>query len=174
MNIMPNILRKKSHSTERNPRLLDSIGWRILSELQRDARIPYAELGRRVGLSTSSAMERVRRLEEAGIITGYRAEVHPSNVGYPVLAFILINVVGDFLSHIARVSRDMPEVLECYKITGRDSFIMKVAVPSVSDLQLLIDRMTPFVATTTSVVLSEIVTTRVVEPGKLPPERKQK
>jgi Lrp/AsnC family leucine-responsive transcriptional regulator len=170
---MPKIIRKKGRSAERDPKLLDSIGWKILSELQLDARIPYAELGRRVGLSTSSAMERVRRLEESGIITGYRAVVHPSSVGYPVSAFILINVVGDFLSHIAKVSREMPEILECYRITGKDSFIMKVAVPSVSDLQILIDRMTPFVATTTSVVLSEIVTSRVVEPCKPPLERKQ-
>jgi Lrp/AsnC family transcriptional regulator, leucine-responsive regulatory protein len=147
-------------------KLLDNIGWKILVELQQNARAPFAELGRRVGLSTPAVMERIRRMEEAGIINGYRAEVDYSKVGYNILAFLRINVVGDFMPRIMKVARDLPEVLECYRVTGADSFIMKVAVESVDELEKLIDRLTPYVATTTSVVLSSIVIRRVIEPRK--------
>jgi Lrp/AsnC family leucine-responsive transcriptional regulator len=161
---MPKVIKKKAHSTEHTLKLLDRIGWKILGELQRDGRLPFAELGRRVGLSTPATMERVHRLQEAGIITGFRAEVDHKKVGYPIVAFVRVNVVGNFLPHVIKVSREMPEVLECYRVTGADSFIIRVAVRSVDDLQSVIDRFTPFVATTTSVVLSAIVTSRIIEP----------
>jgi Lrp/AsnC family leucine-responsive transcriptional regulator len=161
---MPKFIKKRSHSAEDSTKLLDRIGWKILGELQRDGRLPFAELGRRVGLSTPATMERVHRLQEAGIITGFRAEVDHKKVGYPIVAFVRVNVVGNFLPHVIKVSREMPEVLECYRVTGADSFIIRVAVRSVDDLQSVIDRFTPFVATTTSVVLSAIVTSRIIEP----------
>jgi Lrp/AsnC family leucine-responsive transcriptional regulator len=78
-------------------------------------------------------------------------------------------VVGDFMPRIMRVAEDTPEVLECHRITGSDSFIMKVAVGSVDELQTVIDRMTPYVATTTSIVLSTIVADRVLEPKQRDP-----
>jgi Lrp/AsnC family leucine-responsive transcriptional regulator len=161
---MPKFIKKRYHSAEDSTKLLDRIGWKILGELQRDGRLPFAELGRRVGLSTPATMERVHRLQEAGIITGFRAEVDHKKVGYPIVAFVRVNVVGNFLPHVIKVSREMPEVLECYRVTGADSFIIRVAVRSVDDLQSVIDRFTPFVATTTSVVLSAIVTSRIIAP----------
>jgi Lrp/AsnC family leucine-responsive transcriptional regulator len=161
---MPKVIKKNAYSTEHTLKLLDRIGWKILGELQRDGRLPFAELGRRVGLSTPATMERVHRLQEAGIITGFRAEVDHKKVGYPIVAFVRVNVVGNFLPHVIKVSREMPEVLECYRVTGADSFIIRVAVRSVDDLQSVIDRFTPFVATTTSVGLSAIVTSRIIEP----------
>jgi Lrp/AsnC family transcriptional regulator, leucine-responsive regulatory protein len=161
---MPKLIKKKPHLAEDNAKLLDRIGWKILRELQSDGRLPFAELGRRVGLSTPATMERVHRLQEAGIITGFRAEVDHKKVGYPIVAFVRVNVVGNFLPHVIKVSREMPEVLECYRVTGADSFIIRVAVRSVDDLQSVIDRFTPFVATTTSVVLSAIVTSRIIQP----------
>lgn len=161
---MPKFIKKGSHSAEDSTKLLDRIGWKILGELQRDGRLPFAELGRRVGLSTPATMERVHRLQEAGIITGFRADVDHKKVGFPIVAFVRVNVVGNFLPHVIKVSREMPEVLECYRVTGADSFIIRVAVRSVDDLQSVIDRFTPFVATTTSVVLSAIVTSRIIEP----------
>jgi len=147
-------------------KLLDAIGWKILLELQHNARAPFSELGRRVGLSAPAVLERIRRMEEAGIITGYRAEIDHAKVGNRILAFIRINVVGDFMPRIMKVARELPEVLECYRVTGADSFIMKVGVENVDDLEKLIDRLTPYVATTTSLVLSSIVTRRVIEPKK--------
>jgi Lrp/AsnC family leucine-responsive transcriptional regulator len=169
---MPKIIKKKTPSSESSSKPLDSIGWNILRELQRNARTPFTELGRRVGLTTPAVMERIRRMEEADIITGYRAEVNNQKIGYPILAFVRVSVVGDFMPRIMRVAEDASEVLECHRVTGSDSFIMKVAVGSVDELQTVIDRMTPYVATTTSIVLSTIVADRILEPKQ--PDRNAK
>src|SRR5579862_6677683 len=115
----------RADTTPATNKLLDEIGWKILNQLQLNARLPLTELGRRVGLSTPAAGERVRRMEEAGIILGYRAQLDYEKVGYPVLAFIRISVAGEFLSRITKISREMPEVLECHRVTGSDSFIIK-------------------------------------------------
>lgn len=142
---------------------MDSIDWKILKELQRDARTSYAELGRRVGLTTPAVIERVRKLEDAGIITGYRAEIDAAKVGLPITAFIRMSITGVDYSHIIEVAENATEVLECHRGTGGDSFIMKVAVSSVEHLQNLIDRLTPYGITTTSIVLSSPVKSRVIE-----------
>src|ERR1700733_10063655 len=101
-------------------RLLDPIGWSILTELQENARIQLAELGRRVGLSNPAVIERVRRMEEAGIITGYRAEINHGKIGLPVCAFIRIRVVGNLIPRVIDVAKKMPEVYECHRISGED------------------------------------------------------
>lgn len=144
-------------------KLLDERGWRILKELQQDGRLPFAELGRRVGLSTPAIVERVRNLEAAGVLTGYRAEVDLAKLGLPILAFIRVNVVGDVLGRITALAREMPEVLECHRGTGSDSFTLKVAVASVVHLERVIDRLTPHGTTATSIVLSSPVQGRVVD-----------
>ncbi|HLM02376.1 MAG TPA: Lrp/AsnC family transcriptional regulator [Pyrinomonadaceae bacterium] len=142
---------------------MDSIDWKILKELQQDARISYAELGRRVGLTTPAVIERVRKLEDAGIITGYRAEIDAAKVGLPITAFIRMSITGVDYSRIIEVAEQANEILECHRGTGGDSFIMKVAVSSVEHLQNLIDRLTPYGITTTSIVLSSPVKSRVIE-----------
>jgi Lrp/AsnC family leucine-responsive transcriptional regulator len=142
---------------------MDGIDWKILKELQMDARVSYAELGRRVGLTTPAVIERVRKLEDAGIITGYRAEIDAAKVGLPITAFIRMSITGVDYSHIIEVAENAPEVLECHRGTGGDSFIMKVAVSNVEHLQNLIDRLTPYGITTTSIVLSSPVKSRVIE-----------
>lgn len=141
----------------------DFIDKKILTLLQDDARTSYAELGRRVGLTTPAVIERVRKLEHAGVITGYRAEVDTAKVGLPITAFIRMSITGIDYSHIIEVAQGSPEVLECHRGTGGDSFIMKVAVSSVEHLQELIDRLTPYGITTTTIVLSSPVKRRNVE-----------
>ena len=148
--------------TLQSSRLLDGVGWRILAELQEDARVSYTELGRRVGLSTPAVAERVRQLEAAGIVRGFRAEIDLAKVGLPILAVLRMSVVGDVLSEITQVAQELPEVIECHRGTGADSFIMKVAVASVEHLERLIDRLTPFGTTSTSIVLSAPVPRRAV------------
>ncbi len=138
--------------------LLDSIGWNILRELQANARIPFAELGRRVGLSTPAVAERVRNMEEAGIILGYRTEVEPMACGYNVKAFIRVNVAGDKLQHFIELARSRSEVLECHRVTGAESFILKVAVQDMDHLEKVIDSFMPYVATTSSMILSSAIT----------------
>ncbi len=134
--------------------LLDDIGWKILGELQQNARIPFAELGRRVGLSTPAVTERVHKMEEEGIIVGYRAQVNPAKVGLSILAFINVKVGGENLAHFTELASNRPEVLECHRVTGAESFLLKAAVADVAHLERLLDSLMPYVATTTSMVLS--------------------
>ena len=142
--------------------MLDDTGWRLLHELQENARLSYAELGRRVSLTLPAVAERIRKMEDAGIITGYRAELNPARIGLPISAFIRISIVGDVFTRITKVVRELPEVLECHRSTGADSFIMKVQVRSVEHLESLIDKLTPFGSTATSIVLSSPVKRRVL------------
>jgi len=151
-------------------RQLDGVGLKILHELQHNARMPYAELGRRVGLSTPAVMERVKRLEETGVIAGYRAQLNEEAIGYPVKAFIsLHNVDGNVLSRIAKLTKTIPELLECHRVTGDSSYILKVVAASVRDLERIIDKLSPLAATSTSLVLSTVVADRVLAP-RLDPE----
>ncbi|MBI5440613.1 MAG: Lrp/AsnC family transcriptional regulator [Deltaproteobacteria bacterium] len=138
-------------------------GWAILRELQLDARLSFSELGRRVGLSTPAVAERVRNLEAAGVIVGYRADIDPRKLGRPILAVVRLNVVGDVLPRVTALVRGLPEVLECHRGTGGDSFTLKVAVATVGNLEALIDRLTPFGTTSTSIVLSSPVERRLIE-----------
>lgn len=146
--------------------MIDEIDWKILKELQINARISFAELGRRVGLTTPAVIERIRKLEDAGIITGYAAEIDMAKVGLPITAFIRMSITGIDYSHIIEVAQQSIEVLECHRGTGGDSFIMKIAVASVEHLQNLIDKLTPYGITTTSIVLSSPVKKRVIQAEK--------
>ena len=143
--------------------MIDEIDWKILKELQINARISFAELGRRVGLTTPAVIERIRKMEDTGIISGYRVEIDTAKVGLPITAFIRMSITGVDYSHIIEVVGEANEVLECHRGTGNDSFIMKVAVADVGHLQTLIDRLTPYGITTTSIVLSSPVKSRVIE-----------
>lgn len=143
--------------------MIDEISWKIIRELQLNARITFAELGRRVGLTTPAVIERVRKLEDAQIITGYRAVIDPAKVGFPVTAFIRMSITGIDYSHIIEVAKKASEVLECHRGTGGDSFILKVAVADVEHLQNLIDKLTPYGITTTSIVLSSPVKNRIIK-----------
>lgn len=143
--------------------MLDDIDRKILRELQIDARVSYAELGRRVGLTTPAVIERVRKLEDAQIIIGYRAEIDTAKVGLSITAFVRMSITGIDYSHIVETVQESNEVLECHRGTGGDSFIMKVAVRSVEHLQEVIDKLTPYGITTTAIVLSSPVKRRVIE-----------
>lgn len=144
---------------------LDNTGWQILRLLQENARLSFTEIGRQVGLSAPAVAERVRKLEDAGIISGYHAQVNPAKVGYPILAIIRIGSMGSAFNKCAEVAREIPEVLECHRITGSDSFYVKVMVPSILHLQALIDQLQPYGETTTTLVLSSAVTRRTIEHG---------
>src|SRR5690348_7351829 len=134
--------------------MIDEIDRKILREIQQDARVSYAELGRRVGLTTPAVIERVRKLEDAKVITGYRADIDTAKVGLPITAFVRMSITGVDYSHIIEVAEQSSEVLECHRGTGGDSFIMKIAVSSVEHLQEVIDRLVPYGITTTTIVLS--------------------
>ncbi len=143
---------------------LDSIDWKILGELQTDVRVSTAELGRKVALSPPAVAERIQKLLDHGVIHGFHARVEPASVGLPVTAIIRMSVVGDILPRLSILLQSLPEVVECYRGTGSDSFIMKVCVASVEHLEHLINRLTPFGMTSTSIVLSTVVAPRGFDP----------
>jgi Lrp/AsnC family leucine-responsive transcriptional regulator len=145
-------------------RLLDDIGRRIIAELQRDARLSYAALGRRVHLSTPAVAERVRRMEEAGIITGYHAAINPAAVGLPIRAIIRLKANLQSYERVRLAIADIPEVIECHHVTGSDDLVMTVLVCSVEHLEAVLDRLRPFGDHVTSLVLSSPVQRRSIAP----------
>lgn len=144
---------------------IDDISWQILCALQENARLTYTELGRRVGLTSPAVAERVRRLEEMGVITGYRAEIDASKVGLPLTAFVRIATAGEGkYDQVLNVLRDRREVMECHRVTGSDSYFVKIIVSSVEHLQDFLERLVPYGQPTTSIVLSSPVKHRILGP----------
>ena len=150
---------------------LDLIDCKLLAELQVNARISFADLSRKVSLSTPAVIERVKRLEERGVIVGYHAQVSPSAVGLMVEAFVKVSVAGDKLLKFVQSVKKIEEVLECYRITGAESFLVLVAVKDTNSLQAVIDKMMPYVATNTSIILDVPVRWNPVIPEMRPSER---
>lgn len=142
-------------------RLLDKIGVLILRELQHDARLSSAELGRRVGLSPPATAERVRKMEEAGLIVGYRASLDPGRLGFTV-AFLRVTTSGTGRTRALALVADLPEVVECHRTTGDDVLLMKVIVPDLPSLERIIDRISDLGSVTSSTVLSTLVASRAV------------
>ena len=141
---------------------IDATDRSLLAELQQDARLSLAELGRRVGLSSPAVGERLRRLADDGIVTGYRVDVDPRALGYGLSAIVRIRPAPQQLRKVADVARDTPEVVECHRVTGEDCFYLKVHVRSVEHLEEVIDRFTPYGQTTTSIMQSSPVPLRSV------------
>ncbi|MBI4261853.1 MAG: Lrp/AsnC family transcriptional regulator [Actinobacteria bacterium] len=142
---------------------LDEVSWRILEELQESARMSFTELARRVGLTAPAVADRVRRLEEAGVISGYRLEVDHARLGLPLKAFVRIRCGEGKCADLGEFAGRLPEVLECHRITGTESYVLQAAVRDVAHLESLIDRLMPYGETTTSIVLSSPVTHRAIE-----------
>ena len=149
--------------TLQTKRQLDAIGWQLLRLLQENARLPFRQIGETIGLTAPAVAERVRRLEEAGILTGYRAQIEISAVGLPIMAFVHIASNSQQSMHFRKAVINMPEVIECHCVTGNESYILKVAVTTVQHLEDLLIRLANFGDVRTSVVLSSQVTGRVID-----------
>jgi Lrp/AsnC family transcriptional regulator, leucine-responsive regulatory protein len=132
---------------------MDAIDRRIVAELQAAPRLRVAELARRIGLSGPAVADRLRRLEESGTLT-YRAEVDPRALGYTLFAIVRISPVGGGLRLIPGIAQEIPNVTECYRITGEDCYFMKVYLHSIDELEPILDLFTPHGRTTTSIVHS--------------------
>ena len=145
---------------------LDETGRKILATLQREGRVPFSELGRRVGLSAPAVAERVRRMEDVGLIAGWRAMVDRQHLGWPMTAFMRISCPGEKYQAVRRLSHDLPEVIDCHHVTGEDCFFIKLAVGSVEHLERVIDRFRDVGRTVSSVALSTIVEDK---PPAIPP-----
>ncbi|HEY1494113.1 MAG TPA: Lrp/AsnC family transcriptional regulator [Candidatus Solibacter sp.] len=140
--------------------LLDETGRNLLSALQEDARLSYAELGRRIGLSPAATAERLRRMEEAEIITGYRVEIDREALGLPVLAIVRMSCDGAKYRPFLKAVKGMEGVVECHHVAGGDAFIMKVVAGSVGDLGRVVEKLLDFGVPTTSIVFSSPVERR--------------
>src|SRR6266516_4593342 len=142
--------------------LLDPTNRRLLRELDRDARLSIAELGRRVSLAAPAVAERLQRLERAGVLVGYRAELDPKALGFPIAAVVRIRPASRQLHRIPEIARATPEVVECHRITGEDCYLMKLHLRAMDELEPILDRFTPFGQTTTSIIHSSPVPRRAL------------
>lgn len=151
-----NGLRKKSFDP-------DAIDRKILNALTQNARISNAQLGRSVGLSAPSVAERIRRLEEAGVIGGYCATINLDTLGLPIAAWLRIRPIPGELQRVVQILRDLPQIVECDRITGEDCFLARAHVGSVAELETLIDELISYAMTNTSIIQSSPVTRRLPE-----------
>ncbi|SCK47133.1 Lrp/AsnC family transcriptional regulator [Streptomyces sp. WMMB 322] len=141
---------------------LDAVDWRILDALQLDGRASFADLARAVSMSASAVTERVRRLEEAGVISGYAAVVDPDKVGLTIMAFVRLRYPNSNYKPFHDLVKVMPEILEAHHVTGDDCFIIKVAARSMRHLEEISGRIGGLGSVTTSVVFSSPLPRRAV------------
>jgi Lrp/AsnC family leucine-responsive transcriptional regulator len=141
---------------------VDATNLRLIQELQSNARLSLAELGRRVGLSAPAVAERLARLEADGTIAGYRAEVDPRALGYTLTVVIRVRPAPRELKKVADLAQRTPEVVECHRITGEDCYFMKAHVRDVVHMEEVIDVFAVYGQTTTSIVQSSPVPLRGV------------
>ncbi len=146
----------------RNERGLDDTAWRILDALQADSRLSFSELGRRVGLSAPATAERVRRLEDAGIISGYRADLKLEKL-FPVTAIVRVSAPEEKCVQLGACVRELDCVVEWYRVTGEDRLILKIVARSVTDLDEIVRTLARYGTPTTSIVLSS--KSRPIRPG---------
>ncbi|TWD80379.1 Lrp/AsnC family leucine-responsive transcriptional regulator [Kribbella amoyensis] len=142
--------------------LLDELNRRLLRELTDDPRARTTELARRLGVSTPTVRERVARLEEAGVIRGYRLDVDPAALGLPVAAWVRLRPGPGQVGRIAELAERIPEVVECHRISGEDCFLLRVQVPAIDALEGILDRLNVHGSTNSSFVVSTPVPPRGV------------
>jgi Lrp/AsnC family transcriptional regulator, leucine-responsive regulatory protein len=150
------------HKNAPNQIELDPIAWKLIECLQHNARVSFAELGRKVGLSTPAVAERVHRLEDAGVIIGYHASLNMAKLGVPIHVWLRLTIPGGDLqiSRTVAAIKESPEVSRCHRITGSESFVLEAHVVSIRHLEALIDKFSALGATSTSTVLSSPVERR--------------
>lgn len=129
---------------------LDEVNLQLLQLLQDEPRLTMTALARRVGMSAPAVTERVQRLEEAGVIAGYRLDIDPRALGLPVAVYVRVRPGPRQLQKVAQLAIDTPQVVECHRITGEDCFLLKVQVEAIDGLETILDRFLPYGQTTTS------------------------
>lgn len=139
---------------------LDAVDRRLLALLGEDARTSVAELARQVGMSAPAVRERLGRLEETGVIRGYRVDVDPAAIGLPVAAWVRVRPGPGQLPKVTDLARRSPEVSECHRVTGEDCFLLQVHAPSIPELESVLDGFLLFGQTTTAVVVATPVPPR--------------
>jgi len=152
---------------------LDETSWAILKALQENARISYAELGKRVGLTSPAVTERVRKMEDAGIISGYHAEINPSALGFSISVVIQLRNNHGRSKEVVGFIQSIPEVSTCYNLTGNDCYMIVASVESTNHLESLLDKISKYGQTTTSIVLSTPVKYKAICSKTTPSQEKK-
>jgi Lrp/AsnC family leucine-responsive transcriptional regulator len=142
---------------------IDSVGWNLLRLIQENARAPFSQLGKLIGLTAPAVAERVRRMEDSGIIQGYHASVDLKAVGLPVVAFVHLTCNAQQSARFRTAVDAIAQVVECHCVTGNESYILKVAVASVTRLEHLLLDLTHYGEVRTSLVLSTQVARRTID-----------
>jgi Lrp/AsnC family leucine-responsive transcriptional regulator len=150
----------RTPSNLENDKLLDETNRRILAELADDPRLSMSALGRRIGMSAPAVTERVQRLERLGVIRGYRLDIDPGALGYPIAAWVRVRPALGHGKIAEQIAARQPEVVECHRITGEDCLLMRVQVRDVADLDRVLEGWQEHAATVTSVIKTTIVEPR--------------
>jgi Lrp/AsnC family leucine-responsive transcriptional regulator len=140
---------------------IDAVDARLLRRLEGDGRTSIADLARALGMAAPSVAERLKRLEEAGVIRRFTVEIDPAALGYGLAAYIRIRPTTGQTGAVAKLLTELPEIVECDRITGDDCFIARAHVRSVEALERLIDRIVPYAQTNTSIIQSSPVRRRL-------------
>jgi Lrp/AsnC family transcriptional regulator, leucine-responsive regulatory protein len=140
---------------------LDAVDRKLIRLLDGKARTSTADLARALGMSAPSVAERMRRLEESGVIRRFTVDIDPAALGYPLAVYLRIRPSAGQHAKVTELVAELPEVVQCDRITGDDCFLARAHVRSVEDLELLIDRITPYAQTNTSVIQSSPVARRL-------------
>ncbi|MGK0426779.1 MAG: Lrp/AsnC family leucine-responsive transcriptional regulator [Ulvibacter sp.] len=152
---------------------IDSLNWNILNCLQANARMSNAEIGRRVGISSPAVNERIKKMEDAGVINGYKTIVSPFETGYQLKAIITLRAFMGKLKPFLSKVKEYDEVLNCYRITGNENIVMEVVLKNQKHLEAFIDQLITYGETKTQIVLSHVVSNKVIKnlnhkhPGRL-------
>jgi Lrp/AsnC family transcriptional regulator, leucine-responsive regulatory protein len=141
---------------------MDVTDYKIIEMLQTDGRISMKDLGKIVGLTSPAVSERVKRLEESGIITGYKAIVNPEKLNKIIKAFITVGLPGDKYKEFLELAENKNSIIECHHITGDDCLVLKVIVKNMDELERLIDDIKALGRTKTSVILSTPIETKPI------------
>jgi Lrp/AsnC family leucine-responsive transcriptional regulator len=144
--------------------LIDSLNWKILNCLQKNARQSNAEIGRTVGISSPAVSERIKKMEDAGIIEGYITSVSTLNAGYQLKAIITLRAFMGMLKPFMEKVKTYEEVINCYRITGNENFVMEVALKNQKHLERFIDQLIVYGETKTQIILSHVVKNSAIKP----------
>lgn len=143
---------------------VDHLSWKILTAVQQDGRMSLKSLAAEVGLSLPAVSERLKRLEEAGIISGYRAIVEADALGYGIMAIIGMTTLKPDKKHLIEDLEKMPEVLECLHVTGQDSYLIRVLTRDIQHLESFVGAINHYGETRTSIVMSHPIKMRPISP----------
>jgi Lrp/AsnC family transcriptional regulator, leucine-responsive regulatory protein len=145
---------------------LDATDWKLVDLLQADARASYAELGRKLRLSAPAVAERMKRLEDRGVVRAYRAEIDLSALGRGMHVYLRVVVAPKDYPRFKKAVAAMDDIFECHHVTGAESFVLRAAVDAVSSLEALIQKLTAYGPTTTSIILSTVLDQRHFLPAR--------